>query len=111
MIQNTPITNGETTIFKLADKETMIAAVFFCNNDKLNSQRINVYMYNDNGTNAVGDATRVVNDYDIPAGDTWIWDTNHKLILGPNDKLSVVAENTGKIVATVSYMDITKVVV
>lgn len=100
-VSNTLILNTETTLYQAGASATVaILGVYFCNFDTV-AHTITVYVYPNGGS--ASDTTTIIKDYNIPAKDSFQWTANDKLVLAPNDKISVVADITSKVSAMVNY--------
>jgi len=101
MIQNTQLAITETTLYEASASNTVaILGIYFCNLDTV-AHTVTIYAY-PTGSSAT-DATTIVKDYSIPAKDSYQWTANDKLVLGPSDKISALADTASMVSAMVNY--------
>lgn len=94
-------------------KSWAITNILVCNNDAVNSAAFDLHLIqNTNGNpGALNNAvTRVINNLELPAGETFTFDSE-RIILEAGDRVAFVAEpDTGggltDLSATVSYMEV-----
>lgn len=100
-ISNTLVLNTETTLYQAgASASVAILSLFLCNTDTV-SHTVTVYVYPNGGS--ASNTTTILKSITIPASDTFQWSANDKLVLGPSDKVSAVADTTNKVAATINY--------
>jgi len=100
-ILNTYLADSETTLYQAGSSDTVaILGVHFCNFDTV-AHTITLYAYPTGQT--AGDLTTIIKTLSIPAGDSYQWTANDKLVLGPNDKLSGLADIASKVSVMVNY--------
>lgn len=100
-ITNLQLSNSETTIYQAGASITVaILGIYFCNLDTV-SHTITVYAY-PNGSSA-GNSTTIIKELNIPAGDSYQWTANDKLVLAPLDKLSGLCDTASMVSAMVNY--------
>lgn len=100
-IRNTLMSNTETNLYTAGATDTVaILGIYFCNLDTI-SHTITLYAY-PNGSSA-SNTTTIIKQLNIPAGDSYQWTTNDKLVLAPLDKLSGLADAASQVSAMVNY--------
>ena len=102
-IDDTTPGTTETTIIT-ASAVTAVTVIYLCNNDTI-TRTVDIHIKP--GAEALAAENRVYNGLSIPAGDTFIIETE-RLILDNTDVITVVpgeADTTAAITATVSSME------
>jgi hypothetical protein len=103
-IKNTAIQNINTDIFTcpgslpVDPQEHAVTCMIFCNTSGSDAT-VNLHVVPRNEIAA--DANKVINALNIPASETFTFDTE-KIILETGDRLVAVASNTNRLVVTVS---------
>lgn len=92
------VATSEQTLITAASATTVLC-VIFCNADTV-ARVVNIFT-----TPSAGASKKVLSDYSIPAGDTFIWSTSEKFVLATGDKVTYTAsaKTTNEVVATISY--------
>lgn len=100
-LSNIQLADTETTLYQASASDTVaILGIYFCNLDTV-SHTITLYAYPD-GSSA-SNVTTIVKELNIPAGDSYQWTANDKLVLAPLDKLSGLADVASQVSAMVNY--------
>lgn len=110
-IQNTQVGGGATTILTVpAGKSWAITSMFFCN------VALPSDIYTDDGDTFLAvhlcaggvdanDTNMILNNIPIPAGETFVLDTE-KIILEAGDEIKAATTSPTNITATVSYIEV-----
>lgn len=106
-IVNKRLTGSQDNVVVVpSGKRYAITNILVCNNNSSGSQAFDIHLIaNTGGTPGTLDdnVTRVVNNLDLPAGETFTFDSE-KVILEGGDMLSFVGNSD--LAATVSYLEV-----
>jgi hypothetical protein len=101
-IANQSLSTGGNNIFVCpADQEHAVTCVVFCNYS-ISTVTIKVYAI-PSGVVSVSDASIVIKDLELPASETFTFDTE-KFVLSAGDRLHAVSSANSSVTATVSSM-------
>ena len=84
-------------------KDRTILGMKFTNNDTI-AHVISIYAYPTGGS--MSDMYCINKNWNIPAGDTLEYDSNDKIILQPNAKITAICDTASKVSIFVNYRDI-----
>lgn len=102
-VKNVVLGTSETEIIKAGTTLKMaVLSIIFCNTSSA-SVTITVYCYPSTGS--ASDGTTIVKQLSIAPLDTYVWTSNEKFVLAPNDKISALASATSSVTATANYME------
>ena len=93
-------TNTQVTPTVATGQKITTISLFLCNTDST-ARTVSIYGVPSGGTPGVGNI--IMKDLVIPATDTYKFDIE-RFVLGPGEKIYVVADVTSVITATVSYI-------
>ena len=100
-INNQTLSTGGDNLFLCpADVEYAVTCVVFCNYS-VSTVTINVYAVENGGS--VGDSSIVVKQLELPAGETFTFDTE-KFVLTGGDRIHATCSADSAVSATVSIM-------
>ena len=88
------ITNGGST-------NIAVLSMTFCNTDST-ARTITVYAYPSGGS--ANATSTIISALSINPGDTYVWTTDEKFILAPNDKISAISDVSAKVSACVNSL-------
>lgn len=100
-ITNNLINTSSTNLY-ISAGNSAITTIYFCNSS-INDRIIQVYVVDSGGSATI--QTKIYHDLVIPAGDTFILDTE-RLLLGAGDSVVASCDSSAVVSATISYMDI-----
>lgn len=106
-IVNARLTGAQLNVLTVpSDKRYAITNIMVCNNASSGSQSFDLHLIQNSG-GSVGtldnNVTRVVNNLDLPAGETFTFDSE-KVILETGDTVSLVGH--ADLATTVSYLEV-----
>jgi hypothetical protein len=94
------VVQGSNIFICPADQEHAVTCVVFCNTSA-SPATISVYAVPSGGN--VGASSQVIKDLDLPAGETFTFDTE-KFVLAEGDRLHATCSASNSVTATVSSM-------
>jgi len=101
-ISNIQLGVTETSLLT-ATLESAIISILFCNTSTTD-KTVTIYAYPSGGS--AGDGSTILKDLTIPAGDTFIWSGQEKIILDVGDVVSGLADVATSVTATINYKTI-----
>jgi len=102
------VTTSATAIYTAAgtvgsdDREYAITCMIFCNYDTVNDVTLDVWLV-PQGTPGISNTTKIIHELNIPAGETFTFDTE-KLVLGTGDRVFVEASANTRLTSSITSM-------
>lgn len=105
-LKNAEIAAANTTIFDGTQNASYAITVMLITNTSVADKTVTMYAIDaNNAVTTPADRNTILYNVTVPAGDTFTLDTE-KLVLGPTDKLVLVANVAPGLNATVSYVEL-----